>query len=289
MIGRPPSSTLFPYTTLFRSHYSYWTSGYVYRDRDRRGDRRQSDAGNGPGAHHPRPVPGPQERGEHRRQRRLPHRRSRAEGRISGPRGGEDPGPDAVGRLRGGPAGHPGARAAGGGPAGRPPRAGARGWRGGGGGGRGAGRGRGGGRARMRLARAEGRARSVHPPGVDHGGRREPHDQRAPRARPGADRADPVHTGAHDAGRAARGGAGARGGGPSGQVRETAMRDGTIDRAIADIRAGKLVIVADDEDRENEGDLVGAAEKVTPEMINFMATHGRGLICLTLTPERCQT
>jgi len=66
------------------------------------------------------------------------------------------------------------------------------------------------------------------------------------------------------------------------------MRDGTIEWAIADIRAGKLVIVADDEDRENEGDLVGAAEQVTPEMINFMATHGRGLICLTLTPERCQ-
>src|SRR5947209_6227862 len=66
------------------------------------------------------------------------------------------------------------------------------------------------------------------------------------------------------------------------------MRDGAIERAIADIRAGKLVIVADDEDREDEGDLVGAAERVTPEMINFMATHGRGLICLTLTPERCQ-
>jgi 3,4-dihydroxy 2-butanone 4-phosphate synthase/GTP cyclohydrolase II len=48
------------------------------------------------------------------------------------------------------------------------------------------------------------------------------------------------------------------------------------------------VIVADDEQRENEGDLVGAAERVTPDMINFMATHGRGLICLTLTPERCQ-
>ena len=61
-----------------------------------------------------------------------------------------------------------------------------------------------------------------------------------------------------------------------------------IEQAIADIRAGRLVIVADDEHRENEGDLVGAAEKVTPEMINFMATHGRGLICLTLMPERCQ-
>jgi 3,4-dihydroxy 2-butanone 4-phosphate synthase / GTP cyclohydrolase II len=66
------------------------------------------------------------------------------------------------------------------------------------------------------------------------------------------------------------------------------MPFGHVKQAIADIRAGKLVIVADDEDRENEGDLIGAAEKVTPEMVNFMATHGRGLICLTLTPERCQ-
>jgi len=66
------------------------------------------------------------------------------------------------------------------------------------------------------------------------------------------------------------------------------MSHGNITQAIADIRAGKLVIVADDETRENEGDLVGAAETVTPEMINFMATHGRGLICLTLMPERCQ-
>src|SRR6266566_3466235 len=61
-----------------------------------------------------------------------------------------------------------------------------------------------------------------------------------------------------------------------------------IEQGIADIRAGKLVIVADDENRENEGDLVGAGEKVTPAMINFMATHARGLICLTLLPERCQ-
>ena len=66
------------------------------------------------------------------------------------------------------------------------------------------------------------------------------------------------------------------------------MQLGTIDQAIADIRAGKLVIVADDEGRENEGDLVGAAEQVTPEMINFMAMHGRGLICLPMLPERCQ-
>ncbi|MCU0620638.1 MAG: bifunctional 3,4-dihydroxy-2-butanone-4-phosphate synthase/GTP cyclohydrolase II [Gemmatimonadales bacterium] len=61
----------------------------------------------------------------------------------------------------------------------------------------------------------------------------------------------------------------------------------SIERAIADLRQGKLIIVADDEDRENEGDLVGAAELVSPEMINFMALHGRGLICLALTAERC--
>jgi 3,4-dihydroxy 2-butanone 4-phosphate synthase/GTP cyclohydrolase II len=66
------------------------------------------------------------------------------------------------------------------------------------------------------------------------------------------------------------------------------MPFGQVKQAIEDIRAGKLVIVADDEARENEGDLIGAAEKVTPEMINLMATHGRGLICLTLPPERCQ-
>jgi 3,4-dihydroxy 2-butanone 4-phosphate synthase/GTP cyclohydrolase II len=60
-----------------------------------------------------------------------------------------------------------------------------------------------------------------------------------------------------------------------------------IDQAIEDLRNGKIVIVADDEDRENEGDLVCAAELVTPEMINFMTLHGRGLICLALTGERC--
>lgn len=57
---------------------------------------------------------------------------------------------------------------------------------------------------------------------------------------------------------------------------------------IADIRAGRMVILVDEEDRENEGDLVLAADFVTPEAINFMAKHGRGLICLTLTAERCR-
>ena len=62
---------------------------------------------------------------------------------------------------------------------------------------------------------------------------------------------------------------------------------GTIEQAVDDLKNGKLVIVADDEDRENEGDLVCAAELVTPETINFMTLHGRGLICLALTGERC--
>ncbi|GLB53653.1 3,4-dihydroxy-2-butanone-4-phosphate synthase [Neptunitalea chrysea] len=62
----------------------------------------------------------------------------------------------------------------------------------------------------------------------------------------------------------------------------------TIEEAIADIRNGKMVIVVDDENRENEGDFLAAAETITPEMINFMATHGRGLICAPLTETRCK-
>jgi len=72
-------------------------------------------------------------------------------------------------------------------------------------------------------------------------------------------------------------------------VREPKNRHGTfaaIEDAIAAIRAGKMVIVVDDEDRENEGDLTIAAEKITPDAINFMARYGRGLICLAMTPER---
>ena len=61
----------------------------------------------------------------------------------------------------------------------------------------------------------------------------------------------------------------------------------TIEGAVADIRDGRMIIIVDDEDRENEGDLVCAAEKVTPEIINFMARHARGLICLPLTEDRC--
>lgn len=66
------------------------------------------------------------------------------------------------------------------------------------------------------------------------------------------------------------------------------MNLNTTEEIIADLRQGKMVIIMDDEDRENEGDLLLAADRVTPEAINFMAKYGRGLICLTLTKERCQ-
>ncbi len=68
----------------------------------------------------------------------------------------------------------------------------------------------------------------------------------------------------------------------------TEIRLDAIEAAIEDIKNGKLIIVVDDESRENEGDFIAAAEKVTPEMINFMATHGRGLICTPLTESRCE-
>jgi len=69
---------------------------------------------------------------------------------------------------------------------------------------------------------------------------------------------------------------------------ETGIKLNTIEEAIADIREGKPVIVIDDEDRENEGDFIVAAELITPEMVNFMAMHGRGLICVALPEERCE-
>ena len=62
----------------------------------------------------------------------------------------------------------------------------------------------------------------------------------------------------------------------------------TIEEIIDDLRQGKMVVIMDDEDRENEGDLLMAANFVRPEDVNFMAKYGRGLICLTLTRERCQ-
>src|SRR2546423_2141961 len=64
------------------------------------------------------------------------------------------------------------------------------------------------------------------------------------------------------------------------------MQFATIEEAIVEIQEGRLIIIVDDEDRENEGDLMVAAEKVTPEAINFMAKHGHGLICLSMTGQR---
>jgi 3,4-dihydroxy 2-butanone 4-phosphate synthase/GTP cyclohydrolase II len=68
--------------------------------------------------------------------------------------------------------------------------------------------------------------------------------------------------------------------------REEPFAFDTIERGIAELSRGRMIVVLDDEDRENEGDLVCAAEHVTPEIVNFMATHARGLICLAMTPER---
>ena len=63
----------------------------------------------------------------------------------------------------------------------------------------------------------------------------------------------------------------------------------TIEEAIGDIREGRIVVLVDDEDRENEGDFILAAERVTPEAINFMTKHARGLVCLALTPEKVES
>jgi 3,4-dihydroxy 2-butanone 4-phosphate synthase / GTP cyclohydrolase II len=71
-------------------------------------------------------------------------------------------------------------------------------------------------------------------------------------------------------------------------LKTEAIKLNTIEEAIEDIKNGKIIIVVDDEDRENEGDFLAAAEMVTPQMINFMATHGRGLICAPITESRCK-
>jgi len=62
----------------------------------------------------------------------------------------------------------------------------------------------------------------------------------------------------------------------------------TIEEALEEIKNGKVIIVVDDEDRENEGDFICAAESITPAIVNFMATHGRGLICAPLSEDRCE-
>src|SRR5437764_5144474 len=67
----------------------------------------------------------------------------------------------------------------------------------------------------------------------------------------------------------------------------TTMPFATIPEILEELKAGRMIVLVDDEDRENEGDLVIAAEKITPAAINFMVTHARGVVCLALTPERC--
>jgi 3,4-dihydroxy 2-butanone 4-phosphate synthase/GTP cyclohydrolase II len=71
------------------------------------------------------------------------------------------------------------------------------------------------------------------------------------------------------------------------EIKPDEIKLNTISEAIEDIKAGKVVIVVDDENRENEGDFIAAAETITPEIVNFMATHGRGLICAPITRQRC--
>src|SRR4029453_18678283 len=75
-------------------------------------------------------------------------------------------------------------------------------------------------------------------------------------------------------------------GGKDTMTQETGPTFATIDEALADIRAGRMVIVVDDADRENEGDFIMAAEKATPENLNFMVTHGRGIVCVPMTAQR---
>ncbi|GAK77226.1 3,4-dihydroxy-2-butanone 4-phosphate synthase [Nonlabens ulvanivorans] len=70
--------------------------------------------------------------------------------------------------------------------------------------------------------------------------------------------------------------------------KNTSFKLDSIEDAIEDIKKGKVIIVVDDENRENEGDFLASAQSVTPEMINFMATHGRGLICMPITESRCK-
>src|SRR5262249_46665579 len=130
-------------------------------------------------------------------------------------------------------------------------------------------------------------------PGVDRHGRRQPHIGCAGRPELRG-HADPAHAGGDGAWTAAAGPGGEPRGRRGGEVLGGGRGAGgddmtgfaTIEEGIEEIRQGRILLVVDDEDRENEGDLVMAAEKVTPEAVNFMAKHGRGLICVPLLGER---
>src|SRR5207245_1893892 len=134
---------------------------------------------------------------------------------------------------------------------------------------------------------------AADPPGLGGRGRCEPDGGVARRGRLRGD-ADPAHAGGHDARPAGGGTGGQHRDGRDRQVRaavargEGGMMSGfaTIDEAIEEIRHGRILVVVDDEDRENEGDLVMAADKITPEAVNFMVTHARGLMCVPMLGER---
>src|SRR5438477_1690657 len=134
---------------------------------------------------------------------------------------------------------------------------------------------------------------AADPSGLGGRGRREPDGGVARRGRLRGD-ADSAHAGRHDARSAGAGAGGEHRDGRDRQVRAAVARGqggmmsgfATIEEAIEEIRQGRILVVVDDEDRENEGDLVMAADKVTPEAINFMAKYGRGLVCMPMTGER---
>src|SRR6266498_3961885 len=137
-----------------------------------------------------------------------------------------------------------------------------------------------------------------NPPGLGRGGRREPDggESRGPGLR---GHGDPAHDGGDDAGRAEGRATGQSGDGHDREVRasypdpprrqtvtDRVREFATIEEAVEEIRAGRMLVVVDDEDRENEGDLLMAADKATPESVNFMAKHGRGIICMPMLGER---
>src|SRR5690606_1193418 len=152
------------------------------------------------------------------------------------------------------------------------------------------------GRARPALALLRaGRAAALHrQEGFGLRGRHQPDRQRGGRrglrSRPGAAHRGPYRV-CRDPGRRP----GEPGGGPARALRRapavdggTAMSFAPVPELLEEIRAGRMVVIVDDEDRENEGDLIMAAELVRPQDINFMVTHARGLVCLSLTRERCR-
>src|SRR5207247_3781386 len=149
-----------------------------------------------------------------------------------------------------------------------------------------------------RVARS-GLGAPAHSPGFGGRGRGQP-DGGGPGGGGFRDHADPAYTGAHDSGRPQAGTEGQPRDGRDRKVRaaraerergatvttETRREFASIEAAVEDIRAGQIIMVVDDEDRENEGDFLMAADRVTPEAVNFMIMHGRGLMCMPLLDDR---